>query len=219
VTAISTDAFWRCGKLRKIVFPATIRAIGPGAFSGCSGLLQTDLPQTLVGLPTNAFGNCSNLTKVTLHEATGSIASAAFWNCNALTLIESWSSMPPTLPDTTVFYRVDKTTCQLNVTVGALGYYQAAFGWKQFAGITDNLVVSAVEGRIGKTEVFYNAFSNSLEARGIDREEPLRVFDRLGSLVFSGTINLSCPLPHLQPGLYLVWIKHENRIIHLKFNR
>jgi len=62
--------------------------------------------------------------------------------CIALTSINSFICNPtislPTL-GTTVFSRIDKTTCILHVPIGQVANYRALAQWSDFVNIVDDL--------------------------------------------------------------------------------
>ena len=57
VTIIAEYAFMLCTMCR-VVFPRTLKHIGPGAFRGCKNLRNIDLPATYETIGSSAFEDC-----------------------------------------------------------------------------------------------------------------------------------------------------------------
>ena len=81
INHIGSWAFYDCGNLEKIDFPA-VTAINQGVFYGCDSLIEADLIN-VVYIGNNAFSGCSNLVSVNMPKAE-TIDQYAFYNCTSL---------------------------------------------------------------------------------------------------------------------------------------
>lgn len=78
ITAISSESFSQCTKLKNVDFPDSLTSIETGAFSYCPALTSIYLPAGLIEIKDNAFWGCSNLEKAIVENNTASIGSEAF---------------------------------------------------------------------------------------------------------------------------------------------
>ena len=86
VTEIAVSAFFRCTKLKAIVFSSNckVKKIGVCAFYGCTALEEVDLPNSLEELDINpssaggCFQSCSNLEKVSFGSNLKIVGAFAF---------------------------------------------------------------------------------------------------------------------------------------------
>ena len=86
VTAIETEAFYKCTKLTSITIPNSVVSIGYGAFEGCSGLTSVTIGNSVTSIGDYAFAVCSGLTSVTIPKSVKSIGESAFCNCISIHL-------------------------------------------------------------------------------------------------------------------------------------
>ena len=111
VGTIRQYAFYRCTKLKKVVFPTTtwntgtsafygctlletidfsrcetIRYIGPNSFEGCTALQTVEIPKTVTDVSMYGFSGCTKLSSVVFDDDSTltTIGSYAFRNCSAL---------------------------------------------------------------------------------------------------------------------------------------
>ena len=76
----STQSFWACPHLEKIVFPRIIKEMGDRAFGFCN-LKSVVIPESLKEIPDGAFCGNYNLSKVQLHDEIYRIGSSSFSSC------------------------------------------------------------------------------------------------------------------------------------------
>jgi len=102
------------------------------------------IPDTIIHIGIEAFAQCKALTSVVIPKSVLTIGMNAFWNCSSLQSIILQSNSPIyLLPDTDIFYNVDKTTCVLYVPEGSKSLYQLAEQWKEFKNIQELIDVMA----------------------------------------------------------------------------
>ncbi len=155
IQKIGDEAFRDCMNLASIDIPNSVEHIGSGAFSACNTLTSIFIPDGVKSIGEGAFANCDSLKSVTIGRDVKSIENLAFGGCASLSRIDSRAMMPPQIitPETVpfpwlgngVFYKVDTTTCQLNVPVGSKEAYQVADGWKGFCLITEKEELTSIE--------------------------------------------------------------------------
>lgn len=78
VTQISSKAFYKNTKLKKVALGKNITSIGARAFAGCTSLETVSLGNGLVKIGDYAFSGCKNLAKVTVPAKVKTIGTAAF---------------------------------------------------------------------------------------------------------------------------------------------
>ena len=82
IESIGSNAFWHCGKLKKINLPSTLKIVGDSAFEGCGSLTSIVLPEGIEEVHAQAFG-WTGLTEIDLHNAKG-YGDDAFCYCEKL---------------------------------------------------------------------------------------------------------------------------------------
>lgn len=110
IKVIEEGAFKDCENLKQIIFPNTLREIGPTAFSGCRNLVtaalprnleqvgdyafsdtalwQVELPQNLLWLGEGVYKGCSKLSSIKFHKHLTEIPNEMFKNCMAMKKID-----------------------------------------------------------------------------------------------------------------------------------
>ncbi len=99
VVAVTGKAFLAQKKLKKVIFPDTIRWIGEKAFTGCANLAEVVFPAGLREIGDDAFSSCGGLTAITFPAGLQRIGEAAFQDSGLRTLhfpdgnlvIEEWA--------------------------------------------------------------------------------------------------------------------------------
>lgn len=71
-------------KIKKVILPDGITAIGYGAFLNCTALTEIDIPESVTGIDAGAFRNCYSLSWVTLPEQLEYLGQGAFDCCISL---------------------------------------------------------------------------------------------------------------------------------------
>lgn len=84
VTHIATSAFEAMRKLKTVVIPDSVSAIGDYAFESCISLTEVTLPNRMKNIGSGAFRKCIALKKVTLPDALTRIFGETFADCSAL---------------------------------------------------------------------------------------------------------------------------------------
>ncbi len=164
LTSIGQSAFNSCTGINvNLVIPASVNTIGVYAFSGCNQIINEplNLPASLAEIADGAFQNCSqikgkltipsNVTVVknsafrfctglsgtlTIPAATSSLGYYAFAGCKNFTKISVGNAVPPVIYETT-FDSINKSTCILEVPIGAKLAYQTANYWKDFSNVIE----------------------------------------------------------------------------------
>ena len=78
VTAIGTDAFYGCTRLKNVTLPASLTQIGDMAFEMCENLTEITVPDNVVSIGDDAFRGCTQLETVSLPESLKTIGYGAF---------------------------------------------------------------------------------------------------------------------------------------------
>ena len=89
---IDSKAFYECERLKNIVFPNSLSAIGVGAFRNCTRLETVELNGSLTTISGNnsnyfeggAFQGCTSLTSIKFNDALTTIGENAFYGCEML---------------------------------------------------------------------------------------------------------------------------------------
>lgn len=84
VVAIGDSAFEKCGSLRSVSLPASLRMIGNRAFSNCGSLRSLELPASLREIGDWAFCSCRHLETVSFPSGLRAIGNDAFRDCRRL---------------------------------------------------------------------------------------------------------------------------------------
>ena len=138
VTSIGDYAFRSCSGLTTVAIPSSVTSIGNYAFYYCSGLTDVAIPSSVASIGDFAFDMCSGLTSVTIPSSVNSIGYSAFKDCTGLTSITTSRITPLDLSlSTALFYKVNITSCTLNVPFGSKSAYQAADQWKDFINMVE----------------------------------------------------------------------------------
>lgn len=88
---ICNRGFYKQAKVKKIVLPDTIKAIGESAFSGCKSLESINIPEGVREIKVTTFNECDNLKRLTLPSTISKVDKCAF--CKGLVEIE-FNSIP-----------------------------------------------------------------------------------------------------------------------------
>lgn len=81
VTAIGSEAFMGCRKLKKVVIPESVERIGEGAFCVCTSLTEMNIPSRVAELPSSVFGQCQALDSIVIPGNVKHIGRFAFYGC------------------------------------------------------------------------------------------------------------------------------------------
>jgi uncharacterized repeat protein (TIGR02543 family) len=166
-TSIGSCALYNCSNLTgSLTIPNSVTIIGDYAFNGCSGFTgNLTIPNSVTGIGTAAFQFCGgfngNLTisnsvsfissyafcynnftgSLTIPKSVTYIANDAFGYCYLLKKIYVDNPTPLSIVSS-VFYNVNKSTCELIVPKGAKTAYMNAINWKDFTLIKEGSLVT-----------------------------------------------------------------------------
>lgn len=165
VTAIGSQAFYNCKKLKSMSLPESLVGIGPSVFEGCSSLSSITLPESLQVIGNFAFTGCKSLTSITIPQSVYSLGTDMFEYCTSLkyvNILGKITELPNSVfrhcrnlscvtlgsPEVSVpifsngfefGYNPEHYTpfsnCTLFVPKGAEEAYRSATGWKQFGSV------------------------------------------------------------------------------------
>lgn len=81
---VSDYMFYDCSRLRSIILPERIQAIGSHAFRSCNSLEEVIMPNSVMEIGDEAFDNCYGLRYVLVSENLQAIGDEAFSSCSNL---------------------------------------------------------------------------------------------------------------------------------------
>ena len=116
-----------------IKMPATGTSVGAGAFRNATEITSIDF-NNVTKIEGSAFWGASKLAAVTMRKVTN-IAGTAFANCTALKTITLETATPPTIANTTTFFKVTDVT--VYVPKNAKSAYEAIPNWKKLGTIKE----------------------------------------------------------------------------------
>ena len=116
-----------------IKIPDAGTSIGAGAFRNATEITSIDF-NNVTKIEGSAFWGASKLAAVTMRKVTN-IAGTAFANCTALKTITLETAIPPTIANTTTFFKVTDVT--VYVPKNAKSAYEAIPNWKKLGTIKE----------------------------------------------------------------------------------
>lgn len=84
ITAIGNYAFYECKNLVEVSIPTNVKKIGDYAFKGCVKLQEIELPQSLTSIGSSAFDGCTALSSIAIPDNVKTMGSYIFQNCTGL---------------------------------------------------------------------------------------------------------------------------------------
>lgn len=87
VETIRTKAFYKCGKITKVVIPDTVKTIEEKAFFRCSAINELTLSKNVEIIGKDAFCYCSAISEINIPNTIKQIDTYAFYNCTSLLTI------------------------------------------------------------------------------------------------------------------------------------
>ncbi len=127
VTAIGKRAFQANHNITDIVFPKSLKSIGPYAFYQVDDLKSVNLPEGLVSIGQGAFTWCGQFTEVRIPASVEVIEPHPFWGCDLLKKIVVDSANPNYKSVDGVLYTKDMHTL-LTYPAGRGGSYEVPYG-------------------------------------------------------------------------------------------
>jgi hypothetical protein len=124
--------FADCSKLRTIILPTTITAIGRYAFSK-TGISKVDIPNTVTTLGGACFADCNSLTTVVIGSRVSKLEQAVFYNSSSIKTAYVKPKTPPALA--AYIFTASPT---IRVYSSALADYKAST-WNQYGTLVGKL--------------------------------------------------------------------------------
>lgn len=87
VIAVSSDSFYECDYLEKVILPDSILEIGSNAFDTCTSLETVNLGNSLYRIGAGAFSGCESLKSINIPKSVTKIGNYAFFDCVELKAI------------------------------------------------------------------------------------------------------------------------------------
>lgn len=128
---LGESLFYECKKLREIVLPQTITAIGTNAFAR-TGLKSIDIPNSVAKLGGDAFAYCSSLNTVVIGRRVSSLSQGVFYSSNVRN-----AYVKPTTPPSVPAYLFSSNPV-ITVYSDVLDDYKQS-GWKDYGTIKGKL--------------------------------------------------------------------------------
>ena len=123
--------FFECEKLRTVVLPATLTAIGSNAFAR-SGLKKVDIPNSVSRLGGDAFAYCNSLDTVIIGSRVSRLDQGVFYSSSV-----KRAFVKPMTPPSTPSYLFSSSPT-IRVYSDALDDYKAS-SWKEYGTIVGKL--------------------------------------------------------------------------------
>lgn len=137
---------------KSIIYPANQMPANSFLMSGTNAgkatLKSLKFPDSLTSIGVQVCYSCTGLTgTLVIPASVTSIGSLAFYNCSGLSKIIVDGATPPAIQFST-FMNVNKSTCILNVPLGARLAYKSANYWNEFTAIIEpfSVLVSCSAG-------------------------------------------------------------------------
>ena len=167
LAAIGNSAFYNCSSIKTVTMPNSVERVGREAFHYCYNLESLSISESLDTISPLTFGRSDKLKKITIPNSVSVIGEGAFWGCPyvttlvigenvktimpqafnqclALSQIDSYAAIPP-MAGIRAFYKVNTSTCRLNVPVGSKAAYQTAEIWKDFSLVFEKEELTSIE--------------------------------------------------------------------------
>jgi uncharacterized repeat protein (TIGR02543 family) len=80
----SSNIFYHCENLERVVFKSKSPAVIAGWFDGCTSLKTFEIPETVTSIKGMAFNGCSSLKEIVIPQGVSYIGSASFQDCTSL---------------------------------------------------------------------------------------------------------------------------------------
>ena len=134
---ISKDLFKECSSLASVEFGNNVTEIKESAFEYCGKISSITIPKTIKKIGVSAFAKDYGLTSLTIESEGCYIANKAFDECRNLTSVTCKSATPPRMGGSEIFDDAVYSGAKLYVPKGAIGEYEKANVWANFADIVE----------------------------------------------------------------------------------
>lgn len=88
VTEIADETFFNCVRLKSVVIPDSVKAIGRSAFEGCTSLTSITIPENVTKIGESAFRNCSGLSSITIPSSITKLRQNTLEGCTSLVSVD-----------------------------------------------------------------------------------------------------------------------------------
>ena len=150
---LGNDAFNHDVALKSVTLPASLTSMGTGVFSNCTALASVTDNSRLTYIPDYTFQTCTALKQFNIRDGVTTVGKWAFmggglteleipqsvtnigemaFGSQSLARIDSYPRSEDVTMGASVFYNVNKQTCQLHVRPSCLAKYKVADQWKDF---------------------------------------------------------------------------------------
>lgn len=87
VTAIDSDAFFKCDRIKSLTIPGSITSIGSRAFSGCKKIESITIHEGVTDIGEAAFSGCDSLVEISIPNSVISMDGGVFAGCDMIKTI------------------------------------------------------------------------------------------------------------------------------------
>jgi hypothetical protein len=181
VTYLGSSAFDGCTNLNSITFPPNLKYINSSTFYRCTGLTSVNIPGSVNSIGELAFSRCTGLTSVNIPGSVHAIGVCAF-SLTGLNEIHCQNSSPISI-DSTVFSKVNKSTCKLYVPKGSYSSYWASPVWGDFTNIIEEDVTPINEINFNNASI--HTADNAIIVQKTKSGEIISIYNPLGFLLKS----------------------------------
>lgn len=143
VSQIGSNAFEACENLTSITFAqgSKLKEIKNHVFKKCTKVTEFVIPEGVTSLGEWSLENMSSMTSLTLPSTMATLNSGSLARCSSLVKLTINATVPPKVTNANVFDGVQYGKCNLYVPESALSVYKAADYYKEFANMSDAIVI------------------------------------------------------------------------------
>lgn len=135
---IETAAFSGIANVDSIIFPSTLRIIGPSAFSSAKGLKSIYLPEGLDSIGGTAFYQCPDLLRANIPGSVKKMGGGIFYSCAVLGQLTLGEGIPY-IPETMVYGCTKLYFVTFPSTIKEVRNAAFSFSWLQEAVLPEGL--------------------------------------------------------------------------------
>jgi hypothetical protein len=201
VTEIDMRAFENCRSLKKVNFEtgSQLKTIGNWAFYACHALDSLIIPKGVTNIGDGAFWSCDYLKSISIPSSVVAIGDNAFDGCKSVSTIQVDALNPPMVSGKT-FNQVSKSI-PVKVPKGSLSSYKIAYGWKDFAFLSD----TETEKQSDNPNLNFYVENGKVIVTGASPGELFELYNLQGKLLQSCITNSeTMQVPLTKHDLYLV---------------